>query len=166
MIEKLVAWWATLAQRDRRMLSIAVVFLVLVSGWLIAFEPAWKGRSALAAELPALRGELAQMEQMAIESRSLGRQASQPVPSIAQLRLRIEQSLALAELTPTLTQLEASGDLVEARFRQAPFDKWLYWLEGAVRDTRLRIVDIALTRESAGVISGRVALEAPRRGQE
>ncbi len=166
MLEKLLAWWATLAKRDRRILSLAVAFLVLVFGWLVAFEPAWKGRTALATELPALRGELAQMEQLAIESRTLGQQVNQPIPSIAQLRARIEQSLTTAELTPTLTQLEASGDLIEARFRQVPFDKWLYWLEGAVRDTRLRIVDIALTRESAGVISGRVALEAPKRGQE
>lgn len=165
MLEKLVAWWATLAKRDRRMLAFAVAFLVLVLGWLVAFEPAWKGRATLATELPALRGELAQMEQLAIESRTLGQQVNQPIPSIAQLRARIEQSLALAELTPSLTQLEASGELIEARFRQAPFDKWLFWLEGAVRDTRLRVVDIALTRESAGVISGRVALEAPKRDQ-
>ena len=166
MIEKAVAWWATLARRDRRILAIAAVFLVLVFGWLVAFEPAWNGRTALATELPALRGELAQMEQLAIESRTLGQQANQPAQSIAQLRVRIEQSLALAELTSSLSELEASGDLIEARFRQAPFERWLYWLEGAVRDTRLRVVDVALTRESAGVVSGRVALEVPRRGQE
>lgn len=166
MVEKLLAWWGTLAGRDRRILVIATAFLVIVLGWLVAFEPAWNGRTALAGELPRLRGDLAQMEQLAIESRTLGQQAKQPVQTIAQLRSRIEQSLQLAELDGSLSQLEASGELIEARFRQAPFEKWLYWLEGAIRDTRLRVVDVALTRESAGVISGRVALEAPKRGQE
>ncbi len=166
MVEKLLAWWGTLARRDRRILVLALAFLGVIIGWLVAFEPAWNGRTALAAELPRLRGDLAQMEQMAIESRTLGQQVNQPVQTIAQLRSRVEQSLQLAELDTAVAQLEASGDLVEARFRQAPFEKWLYWLEGTVRDTRLRVVDVALTRESAGVISGRVALEAPRRGQE
>lgn len=166
MLEKALAWWGSLAPRDRRILVLALAFLVLVGGWLIAFEPAWKGRAALATELPALRGNLAQMEQMAIESRTLGQQAAQPVESMAQLRLRIEESLRYADLEPTLAQLEGSGDLLEVRFRQAPFEKWLYWLEGAVRDTRLRVVDLALTRESAGVVSGRVALEAPRRSEQ
>ena len=166
MVEKLLAWWGTLAKRDRRILVLALAFLGVVLGWLLAFEPAWNGRAALATELPRLRGDLAQMEQLAIESRSLGQQANQPVQTIAQLRSRIEQSLQLAELDSTVAQLDASGDLIEARFRQAPFAKWLYWLEGAVRDTRLRVIDVALTRESAGIISGRVALEAPKRGKD
>ncbi|MET0508119.1 MAG: type II secretion system protein GspM [Burkholderiaceae bacterium] len=165
MVEGLLGWWRTLSARDRRILLMAIVFLVLVSGWLLAFEPAWNGRITLAKELPALRGELAQMEQLALESRAVGRQAQQPIESTAQLRQRIEQSLKQAELDAAVAQLEASGDLIEARFRQASFERWLYWLDGAIRDTRLRVVDLALTREAAGVISGRVALEAPRRGQ-
>ena len=166
MVEKLLAWWGTLAKRDRRILILAIAFLGIVLGWLLAFEPAWNGRTALAAELPRLRGDLAQMEQLAIESRSLGQQVNQPVQTIAQLRSRVEQSLQLAELDSAVVQLDASGDLIEARFREAPFEKWLYWLEGTARDTRLRVIDVALTRESAGIVSGRVALEAPRRGQE
>ena len=166
MVEKLLAWWGTLAKRDRRILILAIAFLGIVLGWLLAFEPAWNGRTALAAELPRLRGDLAQMEQLAIESRSLGQQMNQPVQTIAQLRSRVEQSLQLAELDSTVAHLDASGDLIEARFREAPFEKWLYWLEGTARDTRLRVIDVALTRESAGIVSGRVALEAPRRGQQ
>ena len=166
MVEKLLAWWGTLAKRDRRILILAIAFLGIVLGWLLAFEPAWNGRTALAAELPRLRGDLAQMEQLAIESRSLGQQVNQPVQTIAQLRSRVEQSLQLAELDSAVVQLDASGDLIEARFREAPFEKWLYWLEGTARDTRLRVIDVALTRESAGIVSGRVALEAPRRGQQ
>ncbi len=165
MLEGLLAWWRTLSSRDRRILQFGLAFLVIVGGWLLAFEPAWNGRQNLASELPKLRGDLAQMEQLAVESRTATQQAQQPVESTAQLRQRVEQSLKQAELDSVLTQIEASGELIEARFRQAPFERWLYWLDGTVRDTRLRIVDLSLTRESAGVVSGRVALEAPPRGQ-
>ena len=81
------------------------------------------------------------------------------------MKARVEQSLNDAGLGGAIAQLEANGEIIEVRFRQAEFERWLYWLDGAVRETRLRVVDLSITRESAGVISGRLALEAPRRGQ-
>lgn len=165
MLERLLLRWTALTQRDRRMLGFGTAFLLLVLGWFVAFEPAWNGRESLARELPMLRSELAQMDQLAIEARTAAKSAQAPVESVAQLRGRIEQSLGEAGLGTTIAQLEVSGDLIEARFRQAEFDKWLAWLDGALKDTRLRVVDLSLTREAAGVVSGRIALEAPRRGQ-
>lgn len=165
MLEQLIARWSGLTKRDRRMVVFAGIFLLLVFGWLVAFEPAWKGRQALERELPVLRSDLAQMDQLALEARTASRNAQESTDSAAQLRGRIEQSLEEAGLTPSLAQLELSGELIEARFRQADYEKWLFWLDGALRDTRMRVVDLSLTRESAGVVSGRLALEAPRRGQ-
>lgn len=165
MLEQLIARWGGLTKRDRRMVVFAGIFLLLIFGWLFAFEPAWKGRQALELELPALRSDLAQMDQLASEARVASRNAQDSNESAAQLRGRIEQSLEEAGLTPAIAQLELSGELIEARFRQADYDKWLFWLDGALRDTRMRVVDLSLTRESAGIVSGRLALEAPRRGQ-
>ena len=164
MLEPVLQFWKGLSARDRRMLVVGGIFLAVVAVWLLGLQPAWKGRQQLARELPALRGELAQMDQLVAEAR-LAATSNRPVAeSAAQLKARIEQSLVEAGLAGSLAQLEASGDIIEARFRQAAFDKWLYWLDGTVRDTRVRIVDLSLTRESAGVVSGRVAFEAPRRG--
>ena len=157
--------WYALSLRDRRMLGLAVAFLVLVFAWLVAFEPAWKGRQQLVRELPALRADLAQMDQLAAEARMASTSTRQTNESAAQLRGRIEETLADAGLSASLAQIEVNGEMIEARFRQADFEKWLYWLDAAVRETRLRVVDLSITRESAGVVSGRLALEAPRRGQ-
>jgi general secretion pathway protein M len=165
MLEPLLLKWNALSSRDRRMLGFAVGFLVLISAWLLAFEPAWKGRQQLVRELPALRSELAQMDQLAAEARMASTSSRQTNESAAQLRSRIEETLAGAGLSSSLAQIEVNGEMIEARFRQADFEKWLYWLDAAVRETRLRVVDLSITRESAGVISGRLALEAPRRGQ-
>ena len=115
--------------------------------------------------LPALRADLAQMDQLAAEARMASTSTRQTNESAAQLRGRIEETLADAGLSASLAQIEVNGEMIEARFRQADFEKWLYWLDAAVRETRLRVVDLSITRESAGVVSGRLALEAPRRGQ-
>jgi len=165
MLEPLLLKWNALSLRDRRMLGLAVAFLVLVFAWLVAFEPAWKGRQQLVRELPALRADLAQMDQLAAEARMASSSTRQTNESAAQLRGRIEETLADAGLSASLAQIEVNGEMIEARFRQADFEKWLYWLDAAVRETRLRVVDLSITRESAGVVSGRLALEAPRRGQ-
>ncbi|MGE0798083.1 MAG: type II secretion system protein GspM [Lautropia sp.] len=163
MLEPLLQRWQALGARDRRMLVLATVFIAIVVLWLFGFEPAWDGRRQLARELPALRGDLAQMDQLAAEARLAATGNAQVNESTAQLKARLEQSLADAGLSAATAQIEATGEIIEARFRQAEFEAWLYWLDGAVRETRMRVVDLSLTRESPGVVSGRVALEAPRR---
>ena len=165
MLEPILQKWNALSSRDRRMLGLAAGFLVLVFAWMVAFEPAWNGRQQLARELPTLRTELAQMDQLAAEARTAASAPQQSSEGASQLRDRIQDSLADAGLSSSVAQLEVNGEIIEARFRQADFEKWLFWLDGAVRETRMRVVDVSVTRESAGVISGRRALEAPRRGQ-
>jgi general secretion pathway protein M len=79
------------------------------------------------------------------------------------VRTRLEQSIDNAGLRPALAQLQATGSLFDVRFRSVPFEAWLEWLDVAARDTRLRVVDLAVTRESApGVVTARVSLEMPR----
>src|SRR5690606_15510870 len=139
-------------------------FLVVVFAWLVAFEPAWEGRRQLARELPALRADLAQMDQLAAEARQAASAPRQGVESASQLRTRVEETLADSGLSGSVAQLELNGEMVEVRFRQADFEKWVYWLDATVRETRMRVVDLSLTREAAGMVSGRLALEVPRRG--
>lgn len=165
MLEPLLLKWNGLSPRDRRMLALASGFMILVFAWLVAFEPAWNGRQQLAKELPGLRADLAQMDQLAAEARMASTSNRQTNESAAQLRGRIEETLADAGLSSSLAQLEVNGEMIEARFRQVDFEKWLFWLDGAIRETRMRVVDLSITRESAGIVSGRLALEAPRRGQ-
>lgn len=165
MLEPMLQKWNGLSARDRRMLGLATGFLVIVFTWLAAFEPAWTGRQRLARELPVLRSDLAQMDQLAAEARLAAGANQQNDESAAQLKSRLEATLAEAGLASSLAAMELNGEMIEARFRLADFEKWLFWLDDALRETRMRVVDLAITRESAGVISGRVALEAPRRGQ-
>ena len=153
MLENLLQKWASLAPRDRRMLIIAGCFLLVIIFWQVLLEPAWVGRQRLQKTLPTLRADLAQMDHMA------------PAETVAQVTVRLEQSRLARGMDKEAAKVQAQGDIIEVRFHQAPFENWIFWLDAAVRETRTRIVDLSVTRESPGVFSGRLALEMARRGK-
>ena len=165
MLENLLQKWASLAPRDRRMLIIAGCFLLVIIFWQVLLEPAWVGRQRLQKTLPTLRADLAQMDHMAAEARELANAADAPAETVAQVTVRLEQSLLARGMDKEAAKVQAQGDIIEVRFHQAPFENWIFWLAAAVRETRTRIVDLSVTRESPGVFSGRLALEMARRGK-
>jgi general secretion pathway protein M len=165
MIETLVQRWQQLQSRERRLVGFGAVVLAVLLLYLMAFEPAWVGRQRIGAELPKLRAQLAQMDALALEARRLsGTAASSDTPQ--QLRAQLEQSIAAAGLQGNVAQMTQSGELIDLRFKGVPFGDWLGWFDTALRETRLRTVDVAVSRESApGVVSARLTLEAQRQQQ-
>ncbi len=164
MLERLVQWWAALQTRERRMLSMGGVVLAVLSLYFLAFEPAYVGRQRVQSELPALRAQLAQMEALGTEARQLSAKTGESVESPAQLKESLEKSIKAAGLTASLTQLNLAGELIDLRFRGASFAVWLTWLDSALRETRLRIVDVSLERDAdPGKVTARLTLELPRR---
>ena len=149
--------------RERRIVVAGAALLVAAVVWLLLFEPAWVGRQRLQSELPAMRSQLAQVDHMADEARRLG-EVPAGSDSPQAVRAQLEKSIEGAGLKPALAQLTLTGNLFELRFKSVPYAAWLAWLDAASRETRLRIVDAAVTRETGiGVVSVRLALEMPRR---
>ena len=163
MIEKLFQSWRMLAARERRMVIGAGLVVVLALGYQVLFEPAWRGRAQLATELPQMRGQLAQMTALAAEARLLGagpRAGDTPQT----LRASLQQSVTAAGLADRLTQLSLNGELFDLRFSAVPYATWLAWLDTTLRETRLRVADLTVSRDAApGIVSIRLVLEAPRR---
>ncbi len=163
MIENAIQWWRTLALRERRLVSLGAAVLVLALVYLLAFEPAWRGRARAAEQIPALRSQLAQLDELAAEARRLSAlpSGSEPVQAV---RKQLEDTLRVAGLSPYVAQVSLSGELFDVRLRNVPFAPFLAWLESAQRQTRLRIVDAAVQREAGGgAVTARVALETARR---
>lgn len=164
MLERLLASWAGVSPRERRLVLFAGLVLLLAAVFLLLIEPAWRGRVALRKELPVLRAQLAAVQSLAQEAGTLAGRAGSAPASSAQVRVALEQSVAAAGLGPSLQKIELNGELIEMRFRGVSHERWLSWLAGALPETRTRVVDLALTREAApGVVSARLVLEAPRR---
>lgn len=142
--------------------AMAVVLLALFYGVLI--EPAWQGRQALQRELPTLRSQLAQVLALADEVKALSTVAPVAGGTLAASKAALERSVKAAGMSEALTKLDASGELIDLRFKSVDHAQWLAWLDGALQETRMRVADLAITREAGpGVVSIRLVLEAPRR---
>jgi general secretion pathway protein M len=161
VLEKLIQQWQGLSTRDRRVLGLGSAGLVLILGYFVLFEPAWLGRQQLEKDIPGLRSQLARLEGISAEARRLsgGGAASTGAESLAQARIVIEQSLEAAKIKET--QIQVVGDMLEMRFKSMPMTVWLEWLNEALRQSRLRVVDAQLTRDAAGMTTARLALSRP-----
>jgi general secretion pathway protein M len=160
VFESALQRWRGLNARERRLLVLA--FLVSVSAllYLFVFEPAWQARSALEEQLPRLRAQVASVERLAADGRAREGTRSAAFESVQAVRLALERRVDAAGLRPSLTRLQVSGVVIDLSFREVPFGPWIEWLDAAVREQGLRVLDVSLTREGApGQVSGRVLLE-------
>ena len=112
-------------------------------------------------QLPVLRQQLGQMIALAGEAKQLATVAPIGGEGVQALRGSIEGSLKAAGLEPMLQKLELNGELIDLRFKGIAHARWLTWMENAQRETRMRIVDLSITREADnGIVSVRMVLEA------
>lgn len=164
-MERLITSWRSMSPRERRLVGLAGMLVLFAAGYLLLLGPAWRSRAALERDLPVLRDQLAQMLALQDELRQAGAEGSGgPAGGSTASRVALlEQTLRAAGLTDTMRKLEVNGELIELRFAAAPHERWLAWLPGALGETRMRVIDLAIARETApGQISARVVLEAPR----
>jgi general secretion pathway protein M len=153
-----------MAPRERRLVALGAGVTVLAVFYLALVEPAWQGRQALQRELPVLRQQLSQMISLSAEARQLAAVPAMAGEGVQALRASIEGSLKAAGLESAVQKIELNGELVDLRFKGVSHARWLSWMESTQRETRLRVVDLSITREAEnGIVSVRVVLEAPRR---
>jgi general secretion pathway protein M len=163
MIEQLLQRWQQLSARERRLLIGALAIAGCAIVFLLLIEPALNGREAAQARLPALRAQVAEADLMVAEARRLSSAAAAaPRASLQSVRVRLEQSIDAAGLRSGLQQIQATESLIDLRFRGIPFATWMNWLDSALRDTRLRVADLSVTRDAEpGMVTIRMVLELP-----
>ena len=161
MLETALQRWQSLAPRERRLVSVAAMLVGLYAFFALLIEPAWNRRATLDQELPRLRAQLAQVEQLAHEAQRLSQAAGQR-DTADTVRLRLERSIEQAGLKPHLGRLDMGDTLVEIAFQGVPHAQWLGWLEAVLRESRLRVVDVGLVRDPRpGRVVARLVLEMP-----
>ncbi len=159
MLESFLGWWRERPTRERRILAGGAGVLLVALVWLLAFEPAWLGRQKLAEELPVQRAELARMASMIEEARAL-ESAAGVATAGGSVRASLEKSLAAAGIGNGV-QIEQRGDRYDLRFPAVPFAAWIDWVALAVRESRVRVVDVKLTRDPRdGYVAARLSLQA------
>lgn len=164
MIERILQSWQAMALRERRLVGMAGLVLLLAFVYLALIEPAWKGRASLERELPVLRQQLSQMLSLAAEVRQLSAAPPAGARGVQVSRQALEQSAKASGLAASLQKVETNGDMIEMRFKSVSHAQWLSWLDTALRETRLRVIDLSVNREpSPGTVSVRVVFEASKR---
>jgi general secretion pathway protein M len=149
-------WWIGLSRRERLATLAAITLLAAAALYLAAIEPAWRTRSRLAAELPRLRAEAAELDALALEAKKLKtrtRALESPEQTKAALaKLLAEKSIAAGPIR------EGDGDRFLVSVRRAEAASWLAWLKDASTELPLRVASARISRVGPGLVDAEVAL--------
>jgi general secretion pathway protein M len=152
------AWWASLAERERRVLGAGGVVLALVILYLFAWEPLAAARQQRHVELQAARALATQLDQLAAIA---PRGAGAPTAGAGQSLLAIvDQSRKASAIDKPPTRLQPEGDdTVRIWLEDVPFEALVRWLGDLQARYGVRVDSADIERESGpGLVSARLTL--------
>lgn len=160
MLELVLTRWQALNERERRLITLGTVLIGAAVIYFLFFEPAWQGRERLRTELPQLREQVARVEALSAEATALANvRANARAPAV--VRSELQRSLTAAGMADKAT-VDAGTDVIKVRFDQVTLDGILTWMYGAVRDSKLHVVDVQIDRDATrGFVGATVSLERP-----
>lgn len=154
------AYWMQLQARERRLLLLGALALLLLLAYALVWEPARAGLARLEQDTAAQRATLAWMEQARQQVQHL-RQTRPPTGGPSLLPLA-EQSAKAHGLGPALKRIQPDGQhSVRVWLEQASFDDTLRWLDTLAGRHGVKIGAFSAERADAGRVHARLVLEAP-----
>ena len=161
------AWWQTLQSRERLMLSVGVIAVVVMLLWAFAWYPLARARDDLAKTVATQRDDLAHMRTASADIADLRARATRggadrqgkSLLALADVTARDEKS----GLGTTLKRVEPVGPKsVRVSFESANFDALMNWVDALGRSYGGSATDLSADRaEGAGIVNARVTLEDP-----
>ena len=143
-------FWAARNVRERAMLSVAVVAMVLASTYVLLVDPAWSGRIRLDKNLLELRQQVAQMQALSKVAMALAKAPAKPLPeqpgagnsaaqALTMTQANIETALARNGLKPK--NVMVNGSMVKVQFAAASFSGILNWLDEMQKSAQLAVTN-------------------------
>lgn len=122
-------WWAQRTLRERRMLMLAALALVIV-GWVVGvIRPGMQRLRGLETTVAAQREQLREMQQAAAELATLRGGAANAIPSGESPLLITQQLTRDMELEAFVGQAQSQGETgVQISFKELPYESLLRWL--------------------------------------
>ena len=152
---RMAAFWLARTEQERKFLGVggAVLALGLFYGLLI--DPALSGRAKLAAELPLLRQQAAEVQALAREASALrGQSTVAPTPMT---REALGASLDARSLPPQ--SLSITGDYAKVQFNNVPFASLVAWLDALRGESRIVVQDANISAQDvAGMVNATLTL--------
>ena len=154
------AWWATLAERERRVLAVGAVVVGLTVLYLGVWEPVAQAQRDRERALEDARALATMLETLAVEVQR-GRGAGGGTAGAGQSLLSVvDQSRRASALTKPPTRLQPEGDAtVRIWLDDVPFDALLRWLGDLQARYGVRVDAADIERQSGqGLVSARLTL--------
>jgi general secretion pathway protein M len=158
-IERFRAWWATLADRERRVVALGGAALGLIVLYLAVWEPLAGARHRREVDLQAARAMAVQLESLALLAPRAG--SNVPVAGAGQSLLSIIDTTRKAStVTKPPSRLQPEGDnTVRIWLEDVPFDGLLRWLGELHTRYGVRVDNADIERESGpGLVNARLTL--------
>lgn len=130
-IEGLMAYWNNLQSRERKVLIIGAICLLILFGYAVVWEPHQKAMNGLRAQIDAKQQDLAWMQQAAnsinqLRAGSGGRKGN----SKASLLTIVDSSAKQNQLGPAVKRVQPDGQQrVQVWLEKASFDDLMRWVD-------------------------------------
>ncbi len=161
-------WWSGREPRERQVLAVGALAVLLMLLWAFAYKPLTDARAALhegnarlAADLQLMRATVARGSAAAINVAG-GDDAARRRSGRSLLAL-VDADLRELGLGPSLKRIEPAGERrVRARLEAVPFDQVVDWLERLSAEQGIRVAEFAGSRtEYAGQADIQMLIEDP-----
>jgi general secretion pathway protein M len=151
-----------LAARDageQAMLAVAAVAVIFGLAYALLIDPALAGRDKLNRNLPILRQQVAQLQELSKEITAVSGKSAAPLVTMS--KENIEAALARDNLKPQSVML--TGDYAKVQLAAASFTDTLNWLADMQKSALVSVVDaniVALAQPD--MVNATLTLRQPR----
>jgi general secretion pathway protein M len=130
-------FWAARDARERAMLAVAALAVIIGLAYALLIDPALTGRNRLNKNLPELRQQAAQLQALAKEAAIFSGKSAAPLMVMS--KENVEKALAQNGLKAQSVVL--SGDYAKVQLSSVSFAGTLNWLDNMQSTALLSVVD-------------------------
>nr|WP_296751217.1 type II secretion system protein M [Thioalkalivibrio sp.] len=158
-----MVWWDGLATRERRIVMLAGLALLLVIAFLFVVEPGLERRSALNSQLQTLVNEQAwmQAQEPAVRAQARAAGATPAARTTGSPLGVVDVSARSAGLGSALRRVRPLESAVEAELEGAPYTALVGWLATLESRHGLRVVSLSIDRgNEPGRVNAQLRIES------
>jgi len=157
-------WWAGLNQRERRIVIVGSVAVMLTLIYLLVVEPLITHMQDLDSSVSKQTELLLWMqgsEQQVSNLRAHSGSANQSISSGGSLLALVDQTAKRSKLSSAIKRVEPEGNEgVRIWLEQAPFDNVLRWLVKIQKSDGVEVSRISIEQQdSTGIVNTRISLK-------
>lgn len=152
------AWanfWDIRSEQEKKILAVVGSLLLAGLIYLLLLEPALSGRKMLERQLPNLRMQAAQLQELVREAQALSGRAGPPATALSKeaVESSLNQRLMKAQ------NIGMVGDQVKLQLNEVQFGNLLSWLDEMQKSSHISVLDANIVSQATpGVVNATLSL--------